>query len=486
MGNAGGEPVKGEKNMAHIKNRLRGLLVAFVALVAALAIVPGVAQAEPTSWTGAETKTITVSNLQPDDVVTLYKVADVQLNGDNTTTLVVQDGFEQDTVDAYLNAAGSGTAQSVWKDRDDATAFDAATVQDGQTSVTFENVDAGLYLVDVVPADESVTYQATIVAMSPVAVEGTTNWTFDDAYIDLKKSTTTLDKKITSGAVEVNADGSLGYAMVGDEVTFQVTFEINANQSEFVLTDTMSTGLTFTGAEDVMLYKNGQPVPAEGVYTVAGNEGDQSFTVTFDPDWLQKKSANGTSVNAGTYTIEYKGLITADATLDGVTNKVTSTNNADGDTVTVDFVGFGIVKYGDANKNNSYDKGEELLSGAEFALYYDQACENPVYKKDGTTQVTLTTVDGKASTDMDTLLEPGTYYLKEKAAPSGYQIVTNPIKIEVTAEGGTFYIPNVASTGHEGIELPTTGGMGTVALTAAGVVLVAGAAAFIVRSRKEN
>ena len=473
--------------MAHIKNRLRGLLAAFVALVAALAIVPGVAQAEPTPWTGSETKTITVSNLQPGDVVTLYKVADVQLNGDNTTTLVIQTGFEQSTVDAYLDAAGSETAQDVWEDRGDATPFgNAATVQDGQTSVTFSNIDAGLYLVDVVPADESVTYQPTIVAMSPVAVDGTTNWTFDDAYIDLKKSTTTLDKKITGGAIEVEADGSLGYAMVGDEVTFQVTFEINANQSEFVLTDTMSTGLTFTGAEDVVLYKNGQTVPAEGVYIVTGNEGDQSFTVTFDTEWLQEKSANGTSVNAGTYTIEYKGLITSDATLDGVTNKVTSTNNTKGDTVTVKFVGFDIVKYGDANGNSTFDEGEELLSGAEFALYYDEECEQRVYKKDGTTQVTLTTVDGNASTDADTLLEPGTYYLKETAAPSGYQIVTNPIEIEVTTEGGTFYIPNVASTMHEGIELPTTGGMGTVALTAAGVVLVAGAAAFIVRSRKEN
>ncbi len=478
--------------MAHIKNRLRGLLVAFVALVAALAIVPGVAQAEPTSWTGGETKTITVSNLQPGDVVTLYKVADVKLNGDNTTTLVVQTGFEQGTVDAYLDAEGAdavkAAAEDVWEDRDDATPFGtAATVQDGQTSVTFRNVDAGLYLVHVAPADESVTYQPTIVAMSPLAVEGTTDWTFDDAYIDLKKSTTTLDKKITGGAVQYEENGGkLGYAMVGDEVTFQVTFEINANQSEFVLTDTMSTGLTFTGAEDVVLYKNGERVPAEGVYTVAGNEGDQSFTVTFDAVWLQEKSSNGTSVNAGTYTIEYKGLITSDATLDGVTNTVISTNNTDGDTVTVDFVGFDIVKYGDANKNNTYEEGEDLLSGAEFALYYDEAGERPVYKKDGTTQVTLTTVGGKASTDADTLLEPGTYYLKETAAPSGYQIVANPIKIKVTAEGGTFYIPNVASTDHEGIQLPTTGGAGTVALTAAGVVIVAGAAAFIVRSRKEN
>lgn len=473
--------------MAHIKNRLRGLLAAFVALVAALAIVPGVAQAEPTSWTGGETKTITVSNLQPGDVVTLYKVADVQLNDDNTTTLVVQTGFEQGTVDAYLDDDNDTTARAIHDDRVDAAAFDEATVQGGQTSVTFSNVDAGLYLVDVVPADESVTYQPTIVAMSPVAVEGTTNWTFDDAYIDLKKSTTTLDKKITGGAVQYEQNGGkLGYAMVGDEVTFQVTFEINANQSEFVLTDTMSTGLTFTGAEDVVLYKNGEPVPAEGVYTVTGNEGDQSFTVTFDAEWLQEKSSNGTSVNAGTYTIEYKGLITPDATLDGVTNEVTSTNNTDGDTVTVDFVGFGIVKYGDANENSSYDEGEDLLSGAEFALYYDEAGEHPVYKKDGTTQVTLTTVKGEASTDADTLLEPGTYYLMETAAPSGYQIVANPIEIEVTAEGGTFYIPNVASTDHEGIQLPTTGGAGTVALTAAGVVLVAGAAAFIVRSRKEN
>ena len=54
------------------------------------------------------------------------------------------------------------------------------------------------------------------------------------------------------------------------------------------------------------------------------------------------------------------------------------------------------------------------------------------------------------------------------------------------SDANVITIGDVVNTKDDTIELPTTGGAGTVALTAAGVVLVAGAAAFIVRSRKEN
>ena len=54
--------------MAHIKNRLGRLLVAFVALVAALAIVPGAAFALSNDSTGD----LTITGFEPGDTVTLY------------------------------------------------------------------------------------------------------------------------------------------------------------------------------------------------------------------------------------------------------------------------------------------------------------------------------------------------------------------------------------------------------------------------------
>ena len=94
----------------------------------------------------------------------------------------------------------------------------------------------------------------------------------------------------------------------------------------------------------------------------------------------------------------------------------------------------------------------------------------------------------------DVLLDPDeTYFIKETKAPAGYKLDTNTYSVGkdgtvklVAFNNVVVEVPNIPSDYHEGIDLPQTGGAGTVALTAAGVVIVAGAAAFIVRSRKEN
>ena len=86
--------------MAHIKNRLRGLLVAFVALVAALAIVPGAAQA--VEWTGAEsTSTITIEDLQPNDKVEFILVASIDVDGNNETTYTPSANFTEGAAKTY-------------------------------------------------------------------------------------------------------------------------------------------------------------------------------------------------------------------------------------------------------------------------------------------------------------------------------------------------------------------------------------------------
>ena len=74
------------------------------------------------------------------------------------------------------------------------------------------------------------------------------------------------------------------------------------------------------------------------------------------------------------------------------------------------------------------DRGNgSALSGAEFMLYRDELGQNPVQ-----TDTYITGADGKITVQN---LKTGTYYLVETKAPQGYQLLANPVKIDVTWEG---------------------------------------------------
>ena len=79
------------------------------------------------------------------------------------------------------------------------------------------------------------------------------------------------------------------------------------------------------------------------------------------------------------------------------------------------------------------------------------------------------------------------YYLVETQAPSGYNILDNAVKVnftdaEVEATAGvyTVKVPN-----SSGIQLPITGGTGTVIFTIIGIALMVGAVVLFVVSRKK-
>lgn len=80
------------------------------------------------------------------------------------------------------------------------------------------------------------------------------------------------------------------------------------------------------------------------------------------------------------------------------------------------------------------------------------------------------------------------YYLVETQAPSGYNILDNAVKVNFTYEeveetDGTYTVkvPN-----KSGIQLPNTGGTGTVIFTVIGIALMVGAVVLFVVSRKKN
>ena len=79
------------------------------------------------------------------------------------------------------------------------------------------------------------------------------------------------------------------------------------------------------------------------------------------------------------------------------------------------------------------------------------------------------------------------YYLVETQAPSGYNILDNAVKVNFTAEdvAGTAGIYTVQVPNKSGIQLPITGGTGTVIFTVIGIALMVGAVVLFVVSRKK-
>lgn len=484
--------------MAHIKNRLRGLLVAFVALVAALAIVPGVAQAEevPVDWTSDQiTQNITVNGLKGEGTVEFFQLGKVTLNPTTNETSFEVTATTDDlgaSIEAYVgmeNPTPSDAAAILEYVTLPEAPMDTQEFADGVTSVVSGELVAGLYYVRITDNTGEFTYQTMIVGLSPEKADSGASWTLKDPNPTVKVSSSDIQKTRP-------ADDPVN---LGDTTDFTVTVTLNQYMNSFNVYDQM-TGLEYV-ADSMMMYLGSEAsgdtaatgdTPESDFYDVSWNAESHLMTVTFNKAYLETLGADQL------VTIKYTAQVCSHATNEGgLSNKAYTDNNRDGSTVTIDLGKAGVYKYDSENN--------DPLAGAIFQ----------VFEADGTALMTTTGEDvyvktgsnGFAWTDKnacnangeeltgDVILEEGfQVYFVETKAPAGYRLPSaetnrfeaTTVAMHETAAAQTAQIPNTPAGGEHGVDLPETGGMGTVALTAAGVVLVAGAAAFIVRSRKEN
>lgn len=473
--------------MAATVRKVRGLFVALFALCVALTALPSVAFAAYATQTGE----ITISGVSEGDTVDIYRVVDYTYNNNNTVTWGFTHNFginrnsyadaDSDEMKGYADQM----ATYVLNEGSGVMPTDTEPVAAGAMSVTFNNMDDGEYLVIVTPAAGTTRiYQNAIVKLEPTQTVEGGDWSLANGGVDMTLKSDDeppVDKKIDG------KEGPVSDYAEGQSVPFTITSTVptypsNAINQRFAISDTMSTGLALNDGITVTIPKQGDEpqditltAGADYTLTPAQYVGGQTFEIVFSYDQIAQYAGRQIVVS-------YSATLRDDA--------VSIENNQ----ATVEFAR-------DPNTENSFETKDdneklytytvsvvkqdadtqEVLPGAEFELHKGSAT--------GEVVATLTTgQDGTASVDG---LAADIYYLVETDAPDGYQLDATPIEVVITAstdDNATADSLIVSKTidNTKTPALPVTGGAGTVAITAAGVVLVAGAAMLIVRARKNN
>ena len=370
---------------------------------------------------------------------------------------------------------------------------------------TFKNLTAGYYLVFPEGGSTGNNNRATDAIFANVPKTGA------QTNVKIKSTFPTVEKKVqtsTNGTLEDN-----GSAQVGDTVTFKLTAKVpdmtDYKTYKFVFHDTLSNGLAFD-ANSVNVTVAGKAVTEDTDYTVvAPSDASKELTVTFE----NLKNVKGADTDAE-IVVTYTAKITKDAVKDNPAKNTvyleysnnpgtdgTGKSNPDESKVyTYDI---------EIHKFHTEDIDANRLANATFKLTTDANGDN-VVKLVNETAVNTYHVQGDGETGGDTVttdatgkitikgLKAGTYYLHETIAPTSYNKLKKPIKIEITVAGEAYTTPtykvdeadqntsNIIKVENvKGVMLPETGSIGTIGLTLLGVAVVL-LGVFAPKKKKEN
>lgn len=334
----------------------------------------------------------------------------------------------------------------------------------------------------------------------------------------IKSTYPTVDKKVqTTTDGEFKTDGN---AQIGDKVTYQLTATVpdmtDYTKYTFKFVDTLTKGLSYV--DNSVSVKVGDTAITTG-YTATYDADSKTLTVAFDDLKTTNKGENATVAAGDVITVTYNAYITADAAVtDPATNKVhlEYSTNPDGSgkgestpseskvyTYPIEIFKFykdGEVEKGLANATFKLSTSKDSTA-AGIDLVKDTTPENSYHVKgegETSTATEVTTPEGGKITIRG--LKAGTYYLHEITAPTGFNKLTHPVKIEITAvendqSKATYKINDVANAGEnshqvkvenmKGTMLPETGSFGTIGLTILGVAVVL-LGVFAPKKKKEN
>lgn len=465
-----------------MKKIISTLLVLTMVLVQ---IVPTtLVKADTVSGRGDEQKgSITIDNAIVDKTYTIYRIFDLESysydkdsNGNITNAAFVYkvaskwaNFINQDTIKGvYVLVDENGNV--TWKENASVSEFVKLAIEyakahgienDGEQKATskevkFTNLTLGYYLVD-----------STVGSLCGL------NTTKPDAIIKEKNDIPTISKEVDNNGTWDKESN----AQIGDKVLYKTTITVKKGAENYVLTDTMTEGLT---PNNDVVVKIGDTLVETKNYTITYE--NNGFVLKFKNEYMATLTENTVITVTYSATLNEKAVIC----------KTNSCGHNDNKTY---------LEYGDNNKTQedvtktyTYEftliktnSKKEQLEGAEFELYNKATggekilvfkVEDGVYriaKTDEEKAKAETIKVGKAiilGLDSDK-----TYYLEEVEHPDGYNKLTSRAEVKVNPKTGTGDGVNVVEITKEvvnltGAELPSTGGIGTVLFVSIGSLIV--------------
>lgn len=483
----------------------------FVALFAALALV--LAMAAPAFADGSTTPTaatgsITINNTVNGTKYEVYRIFDLESYDKDAGKYSYKlspnwkgAGFASFTgADAYftINANdyvewkadkqndGAGFAELAKKflaDHTSLTNDGEATAASGVAKV--DNLPLGYYLIN--------TSLGSLCAL---------NTTDPDATLNEKNGVPDVDKKIVENGTQTSENN----AKIGDKVNYQTTITAKRGNTNYVLHDKMSEGLTYN-ADAAVYGEDGTTLLDATYYTIAPADDGCAFHVTFTDAFVNHVNKTCTSASDSvTVVVKYSATLNEKAKVatDPADETNVNTNKAklqynngsysEEKTTNTRTYEFDLIKYNSAG---------QLLDGAEFELHdsdtalkfvYDEATKTYTVSNAAGASTTIAAHGGKVTIKG---LKNAKYTLKETKAPKGYNQIKDGVPVDLTRGSiKTTYVSgtynNTTHGGYgvlnnAGTVLPGTGGIGTtIFYLIGGGLMVAAAVLLIAKKRMEN
>ena len=363
-------------------------------------------------------------------------------------------------------------------------AADKGIAHDGQAvaapgTVKFDDLALGYYLV-----------QSDLGALCSL------DTTMPNVTIKEKNSESTVDKQVQEDSTGDYGDHN--DADIGQTVNFRTTiYVVDGEPKNYVLHDTMSAGLTFDPAS-VAVTIGERTLAKDTDYTLvtSGLTDGCTFEVQFKDGVLKPNDV---------VEVAYSAEVNEYAVIGGTGNDnkthltYSDTPKSTGERLTKTYVWqFDVFKY-------AMRDGKEIpLAGAQFVLY-KTVNDEKFYAQVANGKITGWTDDKEKATVFETPdngkfviagLDADTYYLEETKAPDGYNRLKEPVNVVITANiasGKTVTATityNETATGtvrienQTGVELPSTGGIGTTVFYVIGGLLMGVAVVLLVTRKK--